>query len=298
MTNLEKETICGYEVSARMKRIWAMELGMVEKFVEVCRKHDLEYMIMGGTLLGAVRHKGFIPWDNDIDILMPRKDFNKLLEVGPEAFKSPLFFQTPVTEESRFFSTYVKIRNGNGTAATREDYESGINCGVFIDIFCLDEIPDSPLVRRFYFRHLNEISKMQRFALGKTLQGGFTNQIKHFIQHFVYRFVYHNPNSATLFELYQKVAGSYAGKNCRKVAHQAFGYWENFIWDKKDWEAQIKLDFEDLKLDAPKGYDAILKHQYGDYMKLPDDKSTHEYFDFDPDVPYNTYFGRLENRID
>jgi lipopolysaccharide cholinephosphotransferase len=197
-----------------------------------------------------------------------------------------------VTEDSRFFSTYVKIRNGNGTAATREDYESGINCGIFIDIFCLDEIPDSLLSRKIYYRRLNEISKMQRFALGKTLRGGFANRIKHSLQRFVYRFVYHNPNTATLFELYQKAAGSYAGKNCRQVAHQAFGYWENFIWDKKDWDDQIQLDFEDMKLAAPKGYEAILRHQFGDYMKLPDDKSTHDYFDFDPDVPYTAYFGK------
>ena len=289
--NLEQETICGFEVSAQMKRIWAMELDMVEKFVAVCREHNLEYMIMGGTLLGAVRHKGFIPWDNDIDILMPRKDFNKLLEIGPEAFKSPLFFQTPVTEDSRFFSTYVKIRNGNGTAATREDFESGINCGMFIDIFCLDEIPDSPWLRKLYYRRLNEISKMQRFALGKTLQGGMVNRIKHSLQRFVYRFVYHCPDTAALFEIYQKAAGKYAGKHCRQVAHQAFGYWENFIWEKKDWDERIQLDFEDLKLDAPKGYDAILKHQYGDYMKLPEDKSTHDFLDFNPDVPYTEYFG-------
>ena len=157
MINLDKEVICGYEVSAQMKRIWAMELDMVEKFVAVCQEHNLMYMIMGGTLLGAVRHKGFIPWDNDIDILMPRHDFNKLMEIGPEAFKNPLFFQTPVTEESRFFSTHIKIRNGNGTAATPEDYERGINCGIFIDVFCLDEIPDSSWIRKVYFWRLNDI---------------------------------------------------------------------------------------------------------------------------------------------
>ena len=289
MNNLEDEIISGYEVPAQMKRIWAMELEMVEKFVAVCQEHGLEYMIMGGTL-GAVRHKGFIPWDNDIDILMPRKDFNKLLEIGPEAFKSPLFFQTPVTEKSRFFSTYIKIRNGNGTAATREDYESGINCGIFIDIFCLDEIPDNPLVKRFYFRRLNEISKMQRFALGKTLQGGFANRIKHSLQRFVYRYVYHNPDTASLFKYYQKAAGAYAGKNCRQVAHQAFGYQENFIWEKTDWDEQVQLEFEGMKLDAPKGYDAILRRQYGNYMKLPDDKAIHDYLDFNPDISFKDYF--------
>ena len=292
MVNLEKETICGYEVSAKMKRIWAMELDMVERFVAVCAEHGLHYHIMGGTLLGAVRHKGFIPWDNDIDILMPRKDFNRLLEIGPEAFKSPLFFQTPVTEESRFFCTYVKIRNGNGTAGTREDYESGINCGIFIDIFCLDEIPDSPLARKYYFRRLNEISKMQRFALGKKLHGGFLYRIKHSIQRFVYRYIYHNPDTATLFNIYQKAAGALAEMNCRQVAHQAFGYQENFIWDKKDWDGFVQLEFEGLKLRAPKGYETILSHQYGDYMKLPADKSTHDYIDFDPDVPYSDYFRR------
>ena len=288
--NLEEEYICGYEVSARMKRIWAMELDMVEKFVTVCQEHGLEYMIMGGTLLGAVRHKGFIPWDNDIDILMPRKDFDRLLEIGPKSFDSPLFFQTPVTEESRFFSTYVKIRNDNGTAATREEFECGINCGIFIDIFCLDEIPDSPWERKVYFRRLNEISKMQRFALGKTLRKGFANNVKHFLQRLVYRYVFHCPDAASLFMIYQKAAGKYAGKNCRQVAHQAFGYQENFIWEKKDWEDYIPLVFENLRLDAPKGYDAILRHQYGDYLKLPEDKTTHDYLDFDPDVPYKVYF--------
>ena len=291
MVNLHKETICGYEVSAQMKRIWAMELDMVEKFVSICQNHNLKYMIMGGTLLGAVRHKGFIPWDNDIDLLMPRKDFNKLLEIGPEAFKSPLFFQTPVTEYSRYFSTYVKIRDENGTAATREDYESGINCGLFIDIFCLDEIPDKHLARRLYFRRLSEIAKMHRFALGKPLQKGLINDFKHFLQRIVYKFIYHSPDTAALFNIYQKEAGKYAGTGCRQVAHQAFGCHENFIWEKKDWDSCVQLDFEGLKLFAPIGYDAILKHQYGDYMRLPDDKSTHDYLLFNPDISYKEYFG-------
>ena len=133
---------------------------------------------------------------------------------------------------------------------------------------------------------------MQRFALGKTLQGGIANKIKHSLQRFVYRFVYHCPDTAALFDIYQKAAGKYAGKHCRQVAHQAFGYWENFIWEKKDWDDRIQLDFEDLKLDAPKGYDAILKHQYGNYMKLPEDKSTHDFLDFNPDIPYTEYFGK------
>ena len=288
--NLDKETICGYEVSARMKRLWALELEMVEKFVSVCEEYGLKYWMMGGTLLGAVRHKGFIPWDNDIDLAMPRKDFNKLLEIGPEVFTKPLFFQTPVTERSKYYSNFVKIRNENGTAASRDDYETGINCGVFIDIFCLDEIPDSRVNRKLYFRQLSEIAKMSRFALGKKLKGGLINKAKHSLQKAVYSLM-KKPNAAELFNLYQRKAGRFARAKKERVAHLAFGYHPYFIWNRKDWEEVVKMPFEYLELSAPKEYDAVLRQQYGNYMQIPEDKSTHDYIDFDPDIPYISYFG-------
>lgn len=290
MINLEKETLWGYEVSAKMKRIWAMELEMLQRFVEVCEEHQLRYWIVDGTLLGAVRHKGFIPWDNDIDVAMPRDDFNRLLEIGPSAFLPPFFFQTPVTEDACYFSTYVKIRNEKGTAAAREEFETGMNCGIFIDVFCLDLIPDSPILRKLYYWHLNEISKMSRFALGKPLRGGWLNTVKHALQKTVYSLVYGSPDAAGLFLLYQKAAGRYAQAKCRRIANRDFGYHEQYIWDKKDWDEVVELDFEGMKLNAPAGYDAILKHEYGDYWQIPENKSTHDYYDFDPDIPYDKYF--------
>ena len=290
--NLEKEIICGYEVSAKMKRVWAMELDIMKAFVEVCEQYGLTYRLICGTLLGAVRHKGFIPWDNDIDIAMPRKDFNKLLEIGPKAFQPPLFFQTPVTEDSRFFSTYIKIRNANSTAASRNEFNQGINCGIYIDIFCLDELPNNKLMRRVFTRQINEVAKMQRFCLEKPLSKGFVDRIKHELQHFVFRFVYHSPNAADLFRIYHKKAGKFAGKQTKEITHLDFGYRDNLVWERNDWVESVSLDFEDMSLLAPKGYDAVLRKQFGDYWKIPDDKSTHNYFEFDPDVPYKVFFNK------
>ena len=289
--NLEQETRCGYEVSAKMKRVWAMELNMVKRFVEVCEQYGFTYRIMGGTLLGAVRHKGFIPWDNDIDLAMPRNDFNKLLEVGPRAFEKPLFFQTPVTEQSRFFCTYVKIRDERGTAASEIEYQKGINCGMFIDVFCLDEIPDGQGARRRYARRLNEIAKMQRFCFGKPVGSGVVASVKHALQRMVYSLFYNSPDAAQLFRIYHQSAGRYAGKGCKQIAHLDFGFKQKFVWNKNDWDAMMMLDFEDVQLAAPQGYDSILTTQFGDYMQLPDDKSTHDYFEFDPDVAYKDFFG-------
>lgn len=288
--NLEQETLCGYEVSAKMKRIWAMELDMVRRFVEVCEEYGLTFRIFGGTLLGAVRHKGFIPWDNDIDLAMPRKDFNRLLEIGPTAFKKPLFFQTPVTEQSRFFCTYVKIRDERGTAASEIEFRKGINCGMFIDVFCLDEVPDGKWARQWYTRWLNEISKMQRFCFGKPLGGGVVASVKHAMQRLVYSRFFNSPDAAQLFRIYHESAGRYAGKGCKQIAYLDFGFKKEFVWSKSDWDAMTMLDFEDVQLAAPQGYEAILTTQYGDYMQIPNDKSTHDYFEFDPDVAYLEYF--------
>ena len=283
--NLEEEIIEGYLVSAKMKRIWAKEINLLQRFVEVCERHGLQYRIMGGTLLGAVRHKGYIPWDNDIDVAMFRDDFNKLLEIGEGEFQKPSFFQTVISEKGRYFSTYIKIRDCESTAGCLEDYQKGINCGIFIDVFCLDELPDGKLERKCFVNRLNSIAKMQRFCMNQPPKPGFLNILKYIIRKAMYQ-MSGSPNAVELFEKYQNCAGRYWGKGGKQVSHLAFGYHDNFIWDYEDWKDGVELPFGDDTLVAPKGYDAVLKKQYGDYMRIPDDKSTHDYFVFDPDVPY------------
>ena len=93
--NLEEEIICNFRVSSKRKKVWKVELDLLNNFIEICNKYKLTYFAIGGTLLGAIRHKGFIPWDDDIDIGMPREDYNKLLEIAKKEFKNPIFFQTP-----------------------------------------------------------------------------------------------------------------------------------------------------------------------------------------------------------
>ena len=287
---LEAEERDGYFVSAKMKHVWAIELDILKSFIEVCDKYKLTYWIGDGTLLGAVRHKGFIPWDNDVDVYMPRKSFDRLLEIGSEAFKEPLFFQTPVTEKSRFFSTWVKIRNTYSTGASREEFEKGINCGIFIDVFCLDELPNNKLVKKLYIRKLAEISKMNRYCFGTIEDRHFADRIKHGFQKMVYKYVYHEPDAAELFRIYQKEAGRYAGKNKKEIA--LINCFPRWAFNRNDWKTTTILDFEDLQLKAPGGYDAILKKVYGDYMVFPEDKSTHDYIEFAPDVPYKEYFNK------
>ena len=99
---LDEEVRDGYKVSHEMKKVWAVELDLLAEFQRVCKKHNIKYIASGGTMLGAVRHKGFIPWDDDIDLMMLREEYEKLCIVAPSEFKHPYYFQTDRTDNCIF----------------------------------------------------------------------------------------------------------------------------------------------------------------------------------------------------
>lgn len=133
---LEPETICDFYVDEARKKIWLISLDLLREFDRVCRKHGLRYFIYGGTLLGAVRHHGFIPWDDDIDVAMLREDYSRLLSYADE-FTSPYFLQSPKTDKGYFFS-YNKLRNVNTSRVSKTFMYEKFCQGMALDIFPFD----------------------------------------------------------------------------------------------------------------------------------------------------------------
>ena len=129
-------------ITEETTKIRSCQLRLVELFQAVCEKYGLRYWAEAGTLLGAARHQGYIPWDDDIDLIMMREDFDRLVKVAKKEFKKPYIFQTAHSEK-HYVRGHAQLRDMRTCAILPEEIFKDFNQGIFIDIFVLDYIPDN-----------------------------------------------------------------------------------------------------------------------------------------------------------
>lgn len=133
----QEGTICDFLVTTERKKIWAISLDMLIQVDRICRKHNLKYLMAFGSLLGVIRHCGFIPWDDDLDICMPREDYEKFIMLAKDELPFPYFLQLPGHDNDYFFS-FAKLRNSNTTCISSAFRYCKFNQGIALDIFVLD----------------------------------------------------------------------------------------------------------------------------------------------------------------
>ena len=122
-----------------MNELQQIDSDLLKEYIDFCEKHNLTYFLMAGTLLGAIRHKGFIPWDDDIDVAMPREDYDRFCELAAKEFTGDIFFQSYKTDK-HFPYVFSKLRNTNTTFIEAVYKHVDMNHGVYIDIFPIDGI--------------------------------------------------------------------------------------------------------------------------------------------------------------
>ena len=133
---LKEEVKNDFLITIERKKLWAVILDLIVEFDKVCKKHGLTYFMVYGALLGAVRHKGFIPWDDDFDVAMPRTDYERFVKMEGD-FKYPYFLQTPYTDPESCYS-YAKIRNSQTTGLSEMFKYQRFNHGIWMTVFPLD----------------------------------------------------------------------------------------------------------------------------------------------------------------
>ena len=284
----QEEERCGFLVTEKRKKVWAVGLELLERFGEVCKKHGLTYFVYYGTLLGAVRHQGFIPWDDDIDVVMFRDDYERLQEIAPQEFIEPYFFQNAYTD-CRVWP-FSKIRDSRTTAIEHNlSYLRDFHHGIFIDICPLDSVSDGI---NQDFSMIEEIRKLlwcivtdENQVLQKLSEGGqfllepdFILDLLHMDVRMRFK-VFEDFNTAHFGETSQV---NYIIEEMMGTPYQSVNI-DCFC-------ETIYVPFENIQVPVPAGYDKILTRSYGDYRQLIRGGSAHEGMILEPESPYKEYF--------
>ena len=251
-----------------LKALQNKELDILQSVHDVCMSLGIEYTIGHGTLLGAVRHGGFIPWDDDIDISMTRDNYDRFIQEGPKYLPANLKIQHAVYEKD-CPNIFAKVRDCNTTFLHQEHIDLNINQGVFIDIFPVDRIKPGKIaiLSEYYRRRLfNTINECYDLAYIKSIHRPLSRVIG-YILHYVLihgcmfwidrnRFILKEDNRRR--KLHQR------GGDCTFIS-----IYRNITGSFSLYTETSLFSFDKHQFLGPKNYDTLLRKLYGDYMKIP-----------------------------
>lgn len=272
------------------KELHSKMLDMIKDIDILCKKHDIEYYLIYGSALGAVRHKGFIPWDDDFDIGMTDDNYFKFLKVcEKELDKNKYYIQTP-EKEKNYYLSFAKIRDITTTLIEKSNSDIEITYGVFIDVFPLVGVPENKLKRM--------LLKINRaFMLSANIN------------------VINNKFLKLIFDIILKIFGrknilTYCTKNCFKYKCKDYNKWVSICdgdgFDINEVDSNVMgspkyVKFEDTMLPIPNNEDEYLKKIYNDYMRIPTEeeikKKEHTPYLVDLNLSYKDYKKNKKKKI-
>lgn len=248
-----------------LSEIKAAELEMLKEFKRVCEENHLYYTLCGGTLLGAIRHKGFIPWDDDIDVLMPRPDFERLGQLIreqrinlPSHLKACSWFSVPMLR-----CPFYKLLDFRTTV---EDCYSTADTHLWIDIFPIDGcVEPGKELNRFYrkvmLRRKLLLLRNAKIGEGKTKAAKLLKPLLVAPLRLI--------PVEKMCESYDRMVQRWPFETAPKAAGISWGYGPQECINKEAWLTPIQVEFEGEIFNAPSNYHEYLSHLYGDYMQLP-----------------------------
>ncbi len=264
-----------------------------EKILEIaceiknlCEKHNIEYYISDGSCLGAVRHGGFIPWDDDFDMMMTYDNYKKFAEIAKRELSEPFFYQDTETDPN-YRSVFAKVRNSDTTFIEDALSHIKMNHGIYVDIFILSGVPDN-----FILKNIQRFAGFMWFFLQEFIAPR-KNKLKKAICSAVFSVIDFFHIRKPLIELFKSIYLHYKPENCRTWTYSMgkFNYNQTTM-DSSIIGKPIDIDFEGIRFSTVEFPEQYCKHLYGDYMTPPpeDNRSDKVHAErFDTNKSYREY---------
>lgn len=274
-----------------LDKLKQVELQMLKDFHEVCKTNDLHYIIAFGTMIGCVRHKGFIPWDDDIDVAMPYDDYIKFLNNGQVLMGEKYIIQDTVNDP-KYRYPFLKIRLKHTCLLNKWTHKYPTKTeGIYIDVFPILYLPrDKRLRRRIEISNIIWGQSFRNYHFGRVTEtrGGMLRKCAAFT------FWVINKITPKMFplKLCWKNARKANDSNSDELYICDFSYptsMKEFRLPKNVFDTCILMDFENIKVCMPRDYDSIMRNMYGDYMKVPpeNERKTHHFYYINFDKSYD-----------
>jgi len=264
----------------QFRKMQLTELDMLVEFDRVCRAHNINYVLFGGSLLGAVRHKGYIPWDDDADIGMLREDYDAFKRVANEMDKSLCYFQDHDTDPEYRWG-YGKLRRTNTVYVRVGQEHLKSKTGIFVDVFPMDDVPKSVLGQVLQDRIVYCLRKILWSEVARVNTNGLKKIWFSALSKIPVNWVFNGLN------IFAKKSRNDSINRVRCLAFPATGtlYKKNPLKERysmpKDWfTSRCEYDFEGKKLFSSRDYDTVLSYIYGDYMELPPEDKREQHSPF------------------
>ncbi len=253
--------------------------GMLDDVDSICERENIRYYLIGGTLLGAVRHKGFIPWDDDLDIAMPREDYDRFVENAPQWLGDKYYFQNYISDK-KYFVPFSKVRLNGSVFKEKALANLDIHHGVFLDVFPLDSISENRVVRR-----LDSALYMLLFAalMAKAGHAPYYT-VLNFGGKLLFRIL------CCVSKLIPRRVIVFCTEKLMRRHNKSNSTICCFFWQRLDWLFRWgdfgkgrRILFGEKTFCAPQQSEACLEEQFGDYMKLPPEEHrvpAHEVVEF------------------